>query len=66
MATAMRAMSNRLANLVQPLIFSGLIAGVGIRASFPVLGSGLGFCIVLMHRAATQRTRDRPAPPPAV
>lgn len=63
MATAIRAMSNRLANLAQPLIFSGLIAGIGIRASFPVVGTGLGACIVLMARAVGQRSRDHPTSP---
>lgn len=58
-AAAVRAMSNRAANLVQPLAFSGLVTGVGMRASFPLASLGLGAFLGLMLRESRRRDVDR-------
>jgi len=49
-AAAVRAMSNRFANLAQPLLFSGFIAVVGLAGAFPVAGVALGGCCIWMGR----------------
>lgn len=52
LASAVRAMSNRFANLAQPLLFSAFIGLVGMAGAFPLAGVALGGCCVWMSRLA--------------
>lgn len=59
-ASAVRAMSNRFANLAQPLLFSGFIGLVGLTAAFPVAGLVLGGCCLWMGRLAPRWQAEVP------